>query len=105
METLEDHLAVETPGAPVATPGRVVTGTRGLREVGFLHDVVSWDPCLPRETWVTRCGWRFGQADHVIYDHASSTCPKCAVCRRTGRGALDWEERKKRKGEVLEAEA
>ena len=105
MEALEDHLAVETPGAPVATPGRVVTGTRGLREVGFLHDVVACDPCLPKETWVTRCGWRFGQAEHVLYEHSVSTCPKCAVCRRTGRGALFWEARKKRKVETSSAGA
>ena len=98
-EAIEEGMASETPGAPVATPSRVVTGTRGLSETGFRHDVVACDPCLPRETWVTRCGWRFGQSAHIIYENAQADCPKCAICRRTGRGALFWVEKRKRKTE------
>ena len=65
-EALESRLADETPGAPRHPPARVVTGVRGLLETGFRHDVVACDPCLPREMWVTRCGWRFGSAAHII---------------------------------------
>ena len=95
-EAIEDHLTSETPGAPVSTPGRVVTGARGLKETGFKHDVVAYDPCLPPEAWVTRCGWRFGHSNHIIYEHTEADCPKCAICRRTGRGALYGAEKRRK---------
>ena len=98
VEEVGNRFETEAPGAPVANTTRVVTGIRGLRESGFLHDVVACDPCLPKETWVTRCGWRFGGAAHVVYEQGASTCPKCAICRRTGRGALFWEAKKRRVG-------
>ena len=96
VEALEDSMVSEAPGAALPPQARVVTGTRSLREIGFLHDVALCDPCLPKETWVTRCGWRFGRAEHVVYEQGTPTCPKCAICRRTGRGALYWKDKKRK---------
>ena len=100
VEAYEERMADETPGAPLPPPGRVVTGTRGLKEIGFRHDVVACDPCLPRETWVTRCGWRFGLSAHIIYEQGVPDCPKCAVSRRTGRGALFWQDKRRKTEEA-----
>ena len=83
------------PGAPTV-PARKVRGIRGEQEWGLMHDVVSCDPCIPREAWVPRCGWSFGSAEHVLYwDVLPTTCARCLRFAETGGGALSRRARKR----------
>ena len=73
-------------GGPLL-PVRKVRPTKGGRESGDRHEVVACDPCLPRETWTTRCGWRFAGAPHVISEDGEVTCVRCTRLALTGGGA------------------
>ena len=83
------------PGAPYV-PLRKVRGIRGEQETGHVHEVVACDPCLPREAWVTRCGWSFGAAEHVLFwDVLPTTCSRCLRFSERGGGALSRRARKR----------
>jgi len=64
-------------GGPVL-PVRTVRPHQGVRAVGKVHEVIACDPCLPRETWVTRCGWNFGSSSHLVGGSEEGvTCTDC----------------------------
>ena len=98
VEAVESLLAPAPelpPGAPTV-PARKVRGIRGEQEEGCMHEVVACDPCLPREAWVTRCGWNFGGAKHVLYwDVLPTTCARCLRFSQTGGGALSRRAKKR----------
>ena len=58
-------------------PPQQVRGRKGEREVGEVHDVALADATLPKEAWVTLCGWRFGKGSHVLLSGRQVTCAKC----------------------------
>ena len=77
---------IAASGGPVM-PSRRVRPTKGGKETGDRHEVVACDPCLPREVWVTRCGWRFAGSSHAISQEGEVTCGKCLHFARIGGGA------------------
>ena len=89
-----DHAVValadsaSAPGAPNPPRVRKVRGIKGQREVGEMHDAVLYDPGLPVEAWVTRCGWQFGAREHVVYEDAPTTCFWCLGGRRKAASLL-----------------
>ena len=84
-----------SPGAPVL-PARQVRGYRGQQETGEFHDVLVCDPCLPREGWVTRCGWRFAGSNHILFEAAQTTCSTCLRYRAAGVEAAARRKHKER---------
>ena len=91
-------------GTPDLMPRMKVRGVRGRREIGYTHDVIVMDATVPRELWLTRCGWAFGNSEHAAYFEREATCPKCLAFRATGGGALS-RRAKARKTQELSDEA
>ena len=88
----------EIPGPASTAMGRTVIGIRGFQEIGKMHEVAIFDPLLPEQTWVARCGWAFGSAKHVIYEQgATVTCDDCARARATGGGVFSARAKRRRR--------
>ena len=79
-------IAATTSGGPVL-PNKRVRPAKGGKETGDRHEVIACDPCLPREVWVTRCGWRFAGSPHATTGQGEVTCDKCRRFAATGGGA------------------
>ena len=77
---------VAASGGPVL-PFRAVRPVKDGKESGDRHEVIACDPCLPREVWVTRCGWRFAGSPHAISGEGQVTCERCRKFALSGGGA------------------
>ena len=77
-------LAGTNLGGPVL-PVRTVRPHQGVRATGKVHEVIACDPCLPREGWVTRCGWNFGLSSHLVGGpEVGVTCTDCIKFAASG---------------------
>ena len=69
--------ARRVPGAP-QMPMQLVQGTRNGEPIGRCHEVLTYDPLLPQEAWITRCGWHFGLSEFAVPPSTESvTCKRC----------------------------
>ena len=73
-------------GGPVL-PFKTVRPAKDGRESGDRHEVIASDPLLPRELWVTRCGWRFAGSPHAVSGGGEVTCGRCRKLAVSGGGA------------------
>ena len=80
--------ALELPGVPDLPAVRKVVRRQGEREVGPMHDTLVCDPSIEPAAWVTRCTWRFGHAEHTVYDQAETTCLRCLQHRLKAAGRV-----------------
>ena len=72
-----------TLGGPVVSP-KTVRPYQGAQGVGKVHEVIVCDPCLPREAWITRCGWNFGCSSHLVGGDDAVTCSDCTKFAERG---------------------
>ena len=75
--------SLDLPGAPGCATQQKVRPLKGDQEMGWMHDVLLCDPALPKEAWITRCGWRFGGSQFRLHPTAETTCSRCIGRRAT----------------------
>ena len=66
---------------------------KGPQAAGPVHDVFLHDLALPRDAWVTSCGWRFGHSEHTVGALGEVTCAGCTARRVTARRREAGERR------------